>query len=109
MAFMRASNRLFAHAITSLGVRRGRGPCQSAIGGPSFTDGEHSLLIFIVTVSISQSSQERPDILLKEKFLFFAINENPRWLYVLAIKPGSSSHFRPRSLTEGNSVIKAIR
>ena len=48
------------------------------------------LVDFTVTASIPQSSQERPDILLKEKFLLFAINQNPRWLYTLSIKPGSS-------------------
>jgi hypothetical protein len=48
IAVILARNRFSAHAITASGVRKGRGPCQSAIGGPSLTAGEHSLLISLV-------------------------------------------------------------
>ena len=48
MAVILACNRFSAHAITSSGVRNGRGPCQNAIGGPRFTAGAHSLLMRLV-------------------------------------------------------------
>src|SRR5229473_8269068 len=49
-------------------------------------------------IGIPQCSQKWCNILLKEKFFLFAINENLGWLYVSAIKTTrSSSHF-PRPL-----------
>ncbi len=88
-------------SISELAVSRARNFTPSArsvraspfvVGGPLFTAGEHSLLISLVLY------EKRPDILLKEKFLFFAINENSCWIYALAVETISSSHFRPAPL-----------
>ncbi len=60
----------------------------------TFVDGRRAQSVdFTGTVGISQSSQKGRYISLKEKFFWFAINENLRWFYPLAIKTRSSYHF----------------
>ena len=67
----------------------------------TFVNGGRAQLVDLAgAIGVPQRSQKWCNILLKEKFFLFAINENLGWLYVLAINTArSSSHFR-RSLKE---------
>src|SRR5258706_8849709 len=59
-----------------------------------FVDGRRAQLVDLAgAIGVPQRSQKWCNILLKEKFFLFAINENLGWLYVLAIKTRSSPHF----------------
>jgi hypothetical protein len=61
-----------------------------------FIDGRRAQPVdFTGTVSKSQRSQKRPDLLLKKEFFFLAINENSCRLYELTMKTQSSSQLRP--------------
>jgi len=62
----------------------------------AFVNGGRAQLVDLAgAIGVPQRSQKWCNILLKEKFFLFAINENLGWLYVLAIKTTrSSSHFR---------------
>ena len=62
----------------------------------TFVNGGRAQLVDLAgAIGVPQRSQKWCNILLKEKFFLFVINENLGWLYVLAIKTTrSSSHFR---------------
>jgi hypothetical protein len=62
----------------------------------TFVNGGRAQLVDLAgAIGVPQRSQKWCNILLREKFFLFVINENLGWLYVLAIKTTrSSSHFR---------------